>query len=425
MLPALFVALAASVALADDNFAPLVLGEGPPHTWLRPLPLRAASPEVFIPASDPRLTYVGRTLVNADGSRVFDWEAVSILVTLHNATYLKAALAPSVPGAPGSTAARTKLITDVVGSSLAAEKNFSQGFSASELWVDSVAGAMSNNTYVVAEGLDTEEWYTLRLFNALEPLFHGGGGGPGYGPGVFTFFGVWLDGGLLPPPPAPTQRSLEWVGDSLTAGFGSRGERPPCETSQLSSSNYYSYTRYLADALEAPSSVIAWSGKGIDFNCCDKDANMSTLYLQTLGNDPSRAWDFAAAPPPSALALNLGTNDMSQYNGTAAFLRALADAFEAFILRATRDLYKAPALPVLLVQGPANNTLLGGVLQTVHDELRAQGVNVHRLSAILSTPREGCSGHPGTESHKAMAALLEPQVREVLGWQKVGGLSHT
>ena len=401
---------AAAAAAVTDVWVPPAReyrGPAPAPTW--------------IPASDPRLTYLGRTRTNEDGSRTLDWEATSILVTLANATFLAARVAPNAPaGAPDARAARTKLITDIVHSSLEAEHNFSQGFAASELWVDGVAGAYSNDTYVVAEGLESGESYTVRIFNAPEPLFHGtnaNGSTGGYGAGTFTFFGLLLDGVVLAPAPrAP--RSLEWVGDSLTAGFGSRGVRPPCETSQLSSSNYYSYSRYVGDALGAATTVIAWSGKGMKVNCCDEGANMTTLYLQTLGNDPTAMWDFDTATPPSALLINLLSNDMSKLpsNGTAAFLRGLVDAFEFFILRATRDLYKVPDLPVLLVQGPVNHTTIFDVLQTVHDELRAAGVNVHRVSAVVNMSMDGCSAHPGTEAHKAMAAVLLPQVRSILGW---------
>ena len=369
--------------------------------------LAARAAEQFIGAADPRLQYVGRFLVNAtDGSRAFDWGGTAILVTVTGTAYVKARVA-------ASAGARTKLVVDEPHSPSLEARNLSQGFSVSEFFVDEVAGAMGGDVYYAASGLDANQSYTIRISNALEPLFHGNSG-QGYGNGTMSFFGVYIDaGGAALAPPPRRQRSLEWVGDSLTAGFGSRGVRPPCEVSQITSSAHYSYSHILGDALGANTSIISWSGKGVWKNCCGgAGPAMPVLYRQTLGNLPAADWVFGA--PPSALAINLGSNDMSQYNGTAQFLRGLADAFEAFVRDATR-LYRAPALPVLLVQGPANVSEIFGVLQTVHDELAAEGVNVHRVYAFTDVV-DGCSGHPGTRAHAIMAAALEPQVRTILGW---------
>ena len=64
---------------------------------------------------------------------------------------------------------RTKFVVDEPWASLEGTSNFSQGFSITEFWVDADAGALSNNTYYAASGLDVYANYTIRLFNALEP----------------------------------------------------------------------------------------------------------------------------------------------------------------------------------------------------------------------------------------------------------------
>lgn len=335
-----------------------------------------------------------------------------MLITVSNTRFVKAHLHAG-PGVNGSS--RTKIVCDIVASSSLALKNDSQGFSSSEFFVDSVSDELSNSTYYAAVGLDSTETYTIRVFNALEPLFHGLDG-PGYNIGVTTFEGVSIEasGFALPAPPPPARR-LEWVGDSLTAGFGSRGEHPPCETSQLSSSAYYSYTRYIDAALNASSTVIAWSGKGMWKNCCDENETMPQYYLQTLGSDPAPDWAFAA--PPSALCVNLGSNDFSKYNGTVAFLREFEAVYIAFV-HAALARYAAPALPVLIVQGPFDNAPLGISLQAILTNLTAAGVNAHYVSALVDEA-DGCQGHPGSTAHRNMSAQLAPQIASVLGWSVV------
>ena len=44
----------------------------------------------FIPAGNPLLSYSGRQKINADGTRTFDWEGVTITATLASATYVRA-----------------------------------------------------------------------------------------------------------------------------------------------------------------------------------------------------------------------------------------------------------------------------------------------------------------------------------------------
>jgi hypothetical protein len=48
--------------------------------------------DTFIPASDPRVWYTGRFLINEDGSRSFDWEGAQMHLNVFGATYVKASI---------------------------------------------------------------------------------------------------------------------------------------------------------------------------------------------------------------------------------------------------------------------------------------------------------------------------------------------
>lgn len=215
-------------------------------------------------------------------------------------------------------------------------------------------------------------------------------------------------------PPSHTQPRC--CSDSLTAGFGSRGVNPPCEVTQYSSSNYYSYSRYVCSALDANCSVIAWSGKGMWENCCnDHGETMPAYFLQTLGSESfSTDWDFSFVP--DALAINLGSNDRGNYNGTAQWVQEFVSVYTAFVLDAVNNRYKLPHLPVLVVQGPFNDSLLFGAMNTIVSELNSAGANASYVSAIVNATMDGCSGHPGVGAHAAMADTLLPQIRDIMGW---------
>ena len=101
-------------------FLPLLLLSG--------VPLGSSQPgEVFIPACDPRFVYNGRSQINPDGSRSFDWEGVSITLTVSNTRYMKAQFTTTY----GTNTSRTKIVCDVP--SATGHVNFSQGFSNTEI----------------------------------------------------------------------------------------------------------------------------------------------------------------------------------------------------------------------------------------------------------------------------------------------------
>ena len=368
-----------------------------------------AAAESYLPATDPSVVMTGRYFAEPSGEGLtFDWEAVSARFNVSRATYVKAMV--RVP--PGS---RAKFVIDYPWSS-SAESNGakdSDGFILGDgLWADTVAAGAANATTLYAAGLDPTKAYTIRLFNDLEPMFHGAAV---YGAGNSTLLGFATDGDFAPAP--PQKRSLEWVGDSLTAGFGSRGSAPPCAATQATSSNYHSYSRIACDALDAACSVVAVSGKGMFANCCDTQERLPQYFMQTLGNDnvPSLPWDFSRFVP-DALVINAGTNDEGKNNGTQAWSTAFEQTFIAFVMDALTVRYKRPQMPVLLVQGPSLDPRLYASLQKVLAALVAAGVDAHYVSAVVDAPADGCAGHPGQVNHVLMATAFTTAARSILGW---------
>jgi len=368
--------------------------------------LRLGGAETFLPASDSRIVASGRRNTDGSGAAVFDWEAVSFRVNVSGATFLKALV--QVP--PGS---RSKFVVDEPWSS-AAEAGGAKdadGFVLGDLmWADAATAGANGTTTLYAAGLDPAKQYELRLFHDLEPMFHGA---QCYGAGNATFLGFASDGVFAAA--RAKSRTLEWVGDSLTAGFGSRGATPPCAATQFTSSNYHSYSRLACDALDAECSVIAVSGKGMFANCCDDEEKLPGYFLQTMGNEvDAKTWDFSFIP--DALVINAGTNDEGKNNGTKAWSDAFEATFVAFVQDALGARYKRK-MPVLLVQGPSLDERLYASLQRVLATLVATGVDAHYVSAVVTAPADGCAGHPGAVNHVLMAQSFVKAAGAILGWQ--------
>ena len=174
--------------------------------------LIATAAAVFVPASDPAITYAGRTRINADGSRSFDWEGTSFFVTVTGGTYV--AVHVNTTGG-----ARTRLVCNASTASAL-------------LWVDSSTNAKPLTISSALPGGSV----VVSVFNSVEPMYSGASA-----TAYFTFEGFSTDGTVSTTP--PRAHSIQFIGDSITAGFGSLGSAstPGCSVSSATSSSYNSW----------------------------------------------------------------------------------------------------------------------------------------------------------------------------------------
>lgn len=132
---------------------------------------------------------------------------------------------------------------------------------------------------------------------------------------VPEFRGFGLDEGckLLPPPALP-ERKIEFIGDSMTCGYGVETTDEKEGFSDETENHYYTYAALTARALKAQHVVVARSGIGIYRNYNGpKTGNadcMPRVYDRTLFGNENLKWDFAQYTP-DVVCVNLGTNDVS------------------------------------------------------------------------------------------------------------------
>ena len=149
------------------------------------------------------------------------------------------------------------------------------GWEVSSFYASDDAGT---NEFILAAGLSVLDTHHVRLIQTLEPTYSG----TPYYPNPFVFLGFTTDGVAVES--TPRSRRIELIGDSISAGFGSRGSAstPGCPVNVITSGNYYTYNWKIAEYFKADLVPIAWSGKGMYMNCCDDGETMPSYYLQTL-----------------------------------------------------------------------------------------------------------------------------------------------
>jgi opacity protein-like surface antigen len=150
--------------------------------------------ETVIPASSPSILYQGRTAVNKDGSRSFDWEGVQATLYVKDASYVIVQV-----NASANTLTRLRAYVD--------------GVEASTVYV-----TQGVTEYVVAAGIPSGS-HNVRVYNLLEPAVEDT---PGHGP--LTLLGFATDG-TADTAPAPSTRNIQYLGDSITVGMCSRTPR--------------------------------------------------------------------------------------------------------------------------------------------------------------------------------------------------------
>lgn len=235
------------------------------------------------------------------------------------------------------------------------------------------------------------------------------------------FRGFLLDKGhQLLTPPALSDRRIEFIGNSITCGYGVESTERDAPFQDETCNHYYTYAARTARNLEAEEMAVCRSGIGVYRNyngprTGDK-INMNTEYSHTLLYDNSEQWDFTRYQP-QVVCINLGTNDTST---TGADPKLLKKGYEN-LLRQVRQAYADAKIVFLCgpMMGSDDLVLAKKTMDEVVEEANKRGdAKVFRFNF---TPQNGdlgygASWHPSYWQHEQMAGELTPYLRKLMGW---------
>lgn len=339
--------------------------------------------ETFVPASDARVQYVGRVDFTNPEAPIFTYPGVQIIAGFEGTSI-------RMKAKPKSAFYMAQIDNN---------EPFKVDFFNQE-----------DSLLLLAQGL-SEGKHTLKLMHITE----------GYELRP-EFYGFMLDPGKdLTEAPALPQHKIEFIGNSITCGYGVEATEATDPFNYNTENHYLSYAALTAKALEAQHLVVARSGIGIFRNYNGPyDGNpekaMPALYKYTNFNDTTELWDYSQYTP-DVVCVNLGTNDTSagRYNKTK-----LREAYNAF-LQTLRKRY--PQAKIVLLSGCM---LSGQRMKDVEDaqdavvkEANNRGdKQVYRFTfpAQDGSLGYGANYHPSIQQQEKMANELTPFLRELMGW---------
>ena len=420
LLPAVLLASAAGVSL-PPGAAATVLPPPPP-------PLLLGDDVVF----------VGRVQHAADGSVMFDMNGVQIKATVTGTSGLFVTMS-QVHKVQGN------VFQVYLDGALQPSSRFN-----TSAWV---AGEVVKVPLFPSGSLDAAATHAVAITKDTEP-----GGQMNHTSGVMasnyiTFHGFSGDSTarMLPAlvSSAP-QHTVEFLGDSITAGFDNQCDVPgmyplkPNYTCTFGSESFArSWATLMCDELSAECHYNAWSGLGMVVNCCSGcggwpkcnavDTFGSDIWTRTLatvgslntsdphGTTPANEWDFSKWTP-DAVVINLGTNDHLGTNASAAKSKAFVKRYEELVVAASKVYGGGTAF--FLACGPMASDYCAEV-KTVIASVTASGIKAYLLNQVdfiepgdkNSTYGKVCAyGHPGSQIDAAMAKHGSAFIRTTMGW---------
>ncbi len=334
-------------------------------------------------ANDPAIRYTGRTQVLPDGSVAFDWSG----------TYLETRL---------QSRNLDLKVSDT-------KTNYYDVFIDGKL--HKVVKTCGTDTVInFVSGLDRRP-HSLRIQKRSEGEA-----------GKTTFHNFILDkNGSLSEEPRTRTRHIEFIGNSLTCGFGTEGENRD-EPYKVETENCnLSYSTIIPRYFNADYTLIAHSGRGAVRNWGDSvrvsRTTMKDKMMQTFDEDTLPKWDFAAGYRPDLVIINLGSNDFSlePQPYKSEFVKAYTQ-----ILKQIREGYGN--VPVICVYSCTVPAPVYSYFEAALAEMNDPDIHLVSLPAgLLNTTTDlGSVWHPNYNGQRKMAMVLIPQIATIMDWEITG-----
>ena len=341
----------------------------------------------FVSAEHPSIQYLGRFEPAPDNTVRFAWSGSQIMARFEGPTL------------------RIRLKNESLGKDRLDQPNRSFY----QVWIDDAIQVLEatneKTSYLLADSLGDGP-HTLRLFKRTEAST---------GTGIFEGLELGKGKKLLPLPEIPN-RKIEFIGNSITCGYGNKGDSRDCPFTPATENAWMSYASITARKLNAEHSMICYSGRGVVQNY-DKSREGTLPQIWRRNYPQSEREIDQPSWIPDLVVINLGTNDFAHENPDK---EDFVSTYTAFIkdIRQTYPSCKILCLTgSMMTDGHARKPLstLKGYLQKA---ITQSGLDeVYRFDLTTQGPLGfGCDWHPNVAQHELNAEELADYIGDMMGW---------
>ncbi|MBR6594891.1 MAG: hypothetical protein IKK83_06880 [Clostridia bacterium] len=255
----------------------------------------------------------------------------------------------------------------------------------------------TGNEKIIIEGLDNKR-HSVEVLKVTE------------GESVderIVFTGMEIQGvtpELFPVPPKNSKLKIEFVGDSLTAGYGNLGtaEDKVFHTYQEDSTRAYAYV--CAELLDAEAHFVCYSGKGVFCNCRGEKNYEIPIFFNHASRVTREPWDFSKWTP-DAVVVNAGTNDFAGGVRGEDFTNAVVD-----FVNQIRETY--PDAYIFWVYGMMQVSAFP-YLEEAFARIEDKKCFFHKLKPWQEFKDEqGANGHPNAKSARRQAKVVAKFIKQ-------------
>ncbi|MCM1577942.1 MAG: GDSL-type esterase/lipase family protein [Ruminococcus sp.] len=273
-------------------------------------------------------------------------------------------------------------------------------------------------TYVLYKS-DRAEKVTIRIMKLSEAAF-----------AKIAVREITVEGTLLPPPKPKSRRRIEFVGDSITCGYGIEGKWNVDTFSTATENPLKGYAYKTAKKCSAEYQYVSWSGMGVISCYVDETAEkpldgwlMRDIYpyndsglentLGREGHENHTPWDFSKYSP-QVVVFNDGTNDHSWTKDIPQrredFKAAYYEILE-MIRRGNPESYIVCTYGVMGDELAEEETALVERFKSEHDER----ICFVRLPVQPESDGIGADWHPSEVTHEKVSVILAERINEIFG----------
>lgn len=230
-------------------------------------------------------------------------------------------------------------------------------------------------------------------------------------------------------PTAGSDKLIEFIGDSITCGYGVDDEDSSHHFSTTTEDATKTYAYKTAENLGADYSLVSLSGYGIisgysgDGNKVPEQA--MPLYYEKMGNTggtylggyvaQDTDWDFTKRQP-DIIVINLGTNDNSYVKNDAAKKEEYTTAYVEFLKQVRAKNPDAKLLCTLGIMGSELYSCIEDAAERYTAETGDTNISTMKFDTQSMSDGIAADWHPSEKTHTKAAEKLTAKIAELMGW---------